>query len=97
MYQSKPTKKDEDVKYIPPYGAGFDNSTLCVANITTPLFCTLNKSKLDDVIKNALDPVCTDPVTLPNIILSVDILNPLTYDAVTANDEVISYNMPGRN
>lgn len=33
---------DDDVKYIPPFGAAPVKSTLCVANVTTPLCDTVN-------------------------------------------------------
>jgi hypothetical protein len=42
IHQSKPTKKDSDVKYNPPFGAELVNSALCVAIITTPLCDTVS-------------------------------------------------------
>jgi hypothetical protein len=90
-HQSKPTKKDPDVKYIAPFGADPVNSKLCVATTTTPLCDTVNiGSLLKFLIKNMLfmsllisnDPVITalpekgNPVPDPPAFSA--------YDAVTA-------------
>jgi hypothetical protein len=42
MHQSKPTKNDPDVKYIPPFGAEPVKLTLCVAITITPLCDTVS-------------------------------------------------------
>jgi hypothetical protein len=89
-YQSKPTKKDPDVKYIAPFGADPVNSMLCVATTTTPLCDTVNMgSLLKFLIKNMLsmsllisnDPVITalpengNPVPDPPAFSAYDAVN----------------------
>jgi len=80
-YESKPTKNDVEVKYIPPLGATPVNSTLDVAMVITPLWLTVNMlSEFKFLIKNtsaALFCMVTAPdeLNLNNSMLALDIKN----------------------
>ena len=71
---------DDDVKYIPPTGAGLVNSMLCVANTTTPLCDIVNTLRLFAfLIKNifcAELEIATAPLifTEPEMLIDPDII-----------------------
>jgi hypothetical protein len=96
MNQSKPIKKDSDVKYIPPFGAELVNSALCVATITIPLCDTVNTGwLLIFFIKNtsfALLLISNEPVitALPEKGNVPPVPPFIAYDAVKANDAEVA-------